>query len=393
MSLCERSVAAPFLFGGWSSAPPIIPIDEVISTDDSSFPSTSSLAPINRMRHRDYALFRSHTQLGSSLISRNCSRGFSTSVKTIAYDRKILYPHSVAPLLHPLQYKVPLLYRVPEDIPLVGQTLSTSDSVDLLTEEAMVCCQSLIQEIDVMERHGITPYYPLTVDDMLVNGLGRLEIKDGILVVPLDNDAHGKFRAQTWSSASHTLKKILSHSVGERELRLAEDFKDLRDRMESSASEKGYPLVYHISMLPLRRRTMAYLELFEYISLVPNHIQNRIMWNLPHLDKWPVMVKENRLMQNWFDYQQYDTTKPYHFFTYGRHTRAYGMSYRHYLAYTFEDIERIWQFWCPLKISSMHFELWKAKRRLIALGPHRLFPYTCSMPLTDNIVPDKNHMF
>ncbi|KAL5201246.1 hypothetical protein ABZP36_035600 [Zizania latifolia] len=91
MSLCERSVAAPFLFGGWSSAPPIIPEDEAISSDDSSFPNNSSLAPINRMRHRDYALFRSHTQLGSSPMRRNYSglltrlisaRGFSTSAET-----------------------------------------------------------------------------------------------------------------------------------------------------------------------------------------------------------------------------------------------------------------------------------------------------------------------
>ncbi|KAL5201855.1 hypothetical protein ABZP36_036209 [Zizania latifolia] len=182
--------------------------------------------------------------------------------------------------MHPLQYKVPLLYRVPQDIPLVSQTLSDCDSVDLLTEETMVCCQSLIQEIDVMERQGVTPYYPLTIDDMLVNGLGRLEIKDGILVVPLDHDAHGKFRAQTWSNASHTLKKILSHSVGERELRLAEDFKDLCNRMKSLTSEKGYPLVYHISMLPLRRRTMAYLELFEYFFLVSKHMQDRVMLSL-----------------------------------------------------------------------------------------------------------------
>lgn len=194
-----------------------------------------------------------------SLTLGKCNR------KVWRYSRGDFGCTTTYPLFTPDAYcdEVQLLDRVPVDIPILGEVNPVLPHLQL-REEGKPFCHGILLDIDRMNRLGFSLYNPLTEGDVLVDGHGRLMLKDGVPII-----AKTRFSTNIdFRSTSITMKKLLLNSIPpeDRYLSFPVDFVDLCYDLENTRLEKAYPQIYPAALLPLHLRGTAYMDLHDFVS-------------------------------------------------------------------------------------------------------------------------------
>lgn len=170
------------------------------------------------------------------------------------------------PVMEPLDFihMKPPLWVIPYDKSLFGE-VKTPDAQLMLREEGKLLSQSLLQELHGIHLKGYCLHKPLSLDQLVVTSLGRLEIKEGTLIMQSQDPLH--IHAD-WYWASCILRGLLKTSVDlwmtrnstlrHKSLELPRDVRHLFQLLEHPALPKGYLAAFHPSCLPLHARSGLY---------------------------------------------------------------------------------------------------------------------------------------
>lgn len=295
--------------------------------------------------------------------------------------------------MHPIEYLQghAVFFSIPGDVQLLGETylpkgqmlISPKEQL-MFTGRGSVFAQSYLEEIYVMLLQGKCLHKPLSMDDMVVSALGRVHLRDGILMRPIAESRRAAIINSTWFEAMKLLKQMLAYA-NPHNFDLPPDFLHLCNTMENRYEPKGMNIPYHASLLPLHSRQQALLDAF---NLLTNRMNFRyaswISCELPHRTEWPQVLHGNNFLRQWFRDKQWlnddGTIKVptgIEFLWAHRVLCCHSDDYarKGVCMYTWEQLHLLIHGKNPLVLPDLHLKLMRAGL-LHLLDPARLFAYT-----------------
>uniref|UniRef100_A0A0E0CHK1 diphosphomevalonate decarboxylase n=1 Tax=Oryza meridionalis TaxID=40149 RepID=A0A0E0CHK1_9ORYZ len=186
-----------------------------------------------------------------------------------------------------------------------GQMLISPKEQLMFTGRGSVFAQSYLEEIYVMLLQGKCFHKPLSMDDMVVSALGRVHLRDGILMRPIAESRRAAIINSTWFEAMKLLKQMLAYA-NPHNFDLPPDFLHLCNTMENRYEPKGMNIPYHASLLPLHSRQQALLDAFNLLTNRMNlQYASWISCELPHRTEWPQVLHGNNFLRQWFRDKQW----------------------------------------------------------------------------------------
>uniref|UniRef100_A0A0E0N8N4 Uncharacterized protein n=1 Tax=Oryza rufipogon TaxID=4529 RepID=A0A0E0N8N4_ORYRU len=175
----------------------------------------------------------------------------------------------------------------------------------MFTGRGSVFAQSFLEEIYVMLLQGKCLHKPLSMDDMVVSALGRVHLRDGILMRPIAESRRAAIINSTWFEAMKLLKQMLAYA-NPHNFDLPPDFLHLCNTMENRHEPKSINIPYHASLLPLHSRQQALLDAYNLLARRMNfRYASWISCELPHRTEWPQVLHGNNFLQQWFRDKQW----------------------------------------------------------------------------------------